>query len=158
MTGARAPAADKPCLVLIARLDSCACAIALTNVIETMRPLPVNSIAGMPAFVQGLALIRGQATPVVDLGLMLGKPASVSTRFVTLRTGNRQVALAVGDVLDIRPLDAALLPELPPLLHGAPDDAIAAVSRLDDQLLLVLRDGWMLPDAIWQSLRSAGGV
>ena len=140
--------------VLIVALGSCACALALTHVIETMRPLPVDPISGMPPFVRGLSIIRGQPTPVVDLALLLGRSGELFGRFITLRTKDRQVALAVDGVLGIRELDSSLLHKLPPLLQGAPDEVITAVSRLDGQLLLVLQAGWVLSDEVWQTIRT----
>jgi purine-binding chemotaxis protein CheW len=81
---------------LVVRVQTRACAVSLTHVIEIMRPLPIEAIAGMPPFVLGVSIIRGTPTPVVDLGLILGAPGSGAERFVTLRLGQRQVALSVG--------------------------------------------------------------
>jgi purine-binding chemotaxis protein CheW len=50
------------------------CAVPLTHVIEIMRPLPVEPISDVPLFVQGVSIIRGIPTPVVDLGALLGAP------------------------------------------------------------------------------------
>ena len=79
------------------------CAVPLAQVSEVMRPLPVEQLAGAPAGVAGLALIRGQPTPVIDLSSLLPRdedeearePAGAA-RFVTLRVGGRQIGLRVG--------------------------------------------------------------
>jgi len=128
------------------------CAVPLTHVIEIMRPLPVEPISDVPLFVQGVSIIRGIPTPVVDLGALLGAPNGPAERFVTLRAGARQVALSVDSVLGVRELDASKIGELPPLLHGASKDAIEAMATLDKQLLVVLSAGWELPDEVWQTL------
>jgi purine-binding chemotaxis protein CheW len=128
------------------------CALPLTQVIEIMRPLPVEPVSDVPSFVQGICIIRGIATPVVDLGTLLRMPSGVADRFVTLRVGERQVALSVDSVLGVRELDVSRIGELPPLLQGASNDAIEAMGTLDDQLLVVLRAGWELPDEVWQRL------
>jgi chemotaxis signal transduction protein len=47
------------------------CAVPLSHVIEIMRPLPVEPISSVPSFVQGISIIRGIPTPVVDLLLKL---------------------------------------------------------------------------------------
>jgi purine-binding chemotaxis protein CheW len=119
-----------------------------------MRPLSVEPISDVPPFVQGISVIRGIPTPVVDLGALLGMPTGVANRFVTLRVGERQVALSVDSVLGVRGLDLSKIGELPPLLQGASNDAIEAMGTLDEQLLLVLRAGWELPDEVWQTLTS----
>jgi purine-binding chemotaxis protein CheW len=134
--------------VLVARVRGRACALPLGSVVETMRPLPVTPLEGAPAWVRGLAVIRGEPVPVVDLAALLFGPApDRPTRFVTLRVGARRVALATDGVVGVRTLAASGAP-LPPLLaEGAA--AVAAVGRLDDALLLVLSAVRLLPDAEW---------
>jgi purine-binding chemotaxis protein CheW len=117
-----------------------------------MRPLPVESITGMPSFVRGVSIIRGVPTPVVDLGAVLGALGGAAERIVTLRLGDRQVALSVDAVLGVRDLDVSALQELPPLLRGASKDVLEAIGTLDEQFLMVLRAGWELPDEVWQVL------
>jgi purine-binding chemotaxis protein CheW len=117
-----------------------------------MRPLPIEPIAGVPAFVRGISIIRGVPTPVVDLGLVLGTPGGVAGRFVTLRLGDRQVALSVDTVLGVRDLDGSTIQELPPLLQEASKDFIEAVGTLDARMLVVLRSAWELPEEVWQGL------
>jgi len=122
------------------------------QVIETMRPLPIEPIAGMPSFVRGVSIIRGVLTPVVDLGFVLGIQGGAIERFVTLRLDDRQVAFAVGTVLGIRELDTSAIQQLPPLLQGASRDLIDAIGTLDEQILMILREGWELPEEVWQVL------
>src|ERR1700730_17981474 len=103
------------------------CALPLTHVMEIMRPLPVEPIPAVPSFVQGISIIRGIPTPVVDLGVLLGMPSGVADRFVTLRLGDRQVALSVDSVLGVLELDTSKIRELPLLLQGASKDVIEAM-------------------------------
>ncbi|MDB6107277.1 MAG: chemotaxis protein CheW [Gammaproteobacteria bacterium] len=137
---------------LLVRAQTRVCAVPLMHVVETMRPLPVESITGMPSFVRGVSVIRGVPTPVVDLGAVLGAPGGSAERIVTLRLGDRQVALSVDAVLGVRDLDLSAIHELPPLLRGASQDVLEAIGTLDGQFLTVLRAGWELPDEVWQVL------
>jgi purine-binding chemotaxis protein CheW len=137
---------------LVVEVQGRLCALPLTHVMEIMRPLPVAPIPAVPSFVRGISLIRGIPTPVVDLGVLLGMPSGVADRFVTLRLGDRQVALSVDSVLGVRELDASRIPDLPPLLQGGSKDIIEAMGTLDEQLLVVLCTGWELPDEVWQTL------
>jgi len=139
--------------VLLARVGSRLCALQLGHVVEVMRPLPVTPLEGAAAPVRGLALIRGQPTPVVDLGRLLfgAEPAAVA-RFVSVRLGGgRRAALAVDEVLGVTELPDAPA-ALPPLLAGAAASAVASVSRLDAELLLVLEAGRTVPDELWKHL------
>jgi purine-binding chemotaxis protein CheW len=137
---------------LLVRVQTRVCAVPLMHVVETMRPLPVESLAGMPTFVRGISIIRGVPTPVVDLGAVLGAQGGAPERLVTLRLGDRQVALSVDGVLGVCDLDQTAIQELPPLLRGASTDVIEAIGMLDEQFLMVLRAGWELPDEVWQAL------
>jgi purine-binding chemotaxis protein CheW len=144
---------------LIVGLKSCVCAVPLTHVIETMRRLPVEPISGVPSFVQGISIIRGIPTPVVDLGAVLGTPSELAERFVTLRVGDKQVALSVNAVLGVRDLDTIMsIRELPPLLQRATKDVVETIGTLDEQVLMVLRAGWELPDDVWLAVTAQEAV
>jgi purine-binding chemotaxis protein CheW len=148
MTGA----SSKQTRTLVVAVKGRLCAVPLAHVIEIMRPLSLEPISDVPSFVQGISIIRGIPTPVVNLGALLGMPNGVADRFITLRVGERQVALSVDSVLGVRELDVSILGELPPLLQGASKNAIETMGTLDEQLLVVLCAGWELPDEVWQRL------
>lgn len=151
--------ADGKRKALIVGLKSCVCAVPLTHVIETMRPLPVELISGAPSFVLGVAIIRGIPTPVVDLGAILGAPGERAGRFVTLRVEEKQVALAVNAVLGVRDFETILtIRVLPPLLQRASKDVVETIGTLDEQVLMVLRAAWELPDEVWQALTAQEAV
>ncbi len=145
--------------VLVAGTPAGYCAVPLEHVIETMRPLPVEALAGMPPCVMGLAIIRGAPTPVVSLAGLLGAAQSAGAeRFVLVRTGERTVALAVDSVVGIAALDDAAFQEIPPLLRDANSELISAIGVLDAKLLVVLRSTRVAPDGVWQALAAQGGA
>jgi purine-binding chemotaxis protein CheW len=125
------------------------CALPIAQILETMRPLPVEHVAAAPDFVLGVALIRGVATPVVDAGLLIGasEPADFR-RYVTLRSGESGVALAVEDVLGVRDLPPASLRKLPPLLSDASTEILSALGSLDAELLTMLKLARTLTDRV----------
>lgn len=136
---------------LLCRLGSYRCALPLGHVLETMRPLPVEPLAGAPDFVTGLAVIRGLPTPVVDLARLLNEQTGQPGRFVSLRVHDRQVAVAVDEVEGIFPLQPSA--QLPPLLSQARPQAISAMGQLDSHLLLVLQTGSLVPPSVWEQLQ-----
>lgn len=142
-----------PGLALLCRVGTRVCALPLTHVYETMRPLPTSALAGTPAFVRGVAVIRGAPVPVVDAARLLGATdAAPARRFVTVRSGDRTVALAVDSVEGVSSLEAAELGELPPLLRDADAATVSAIGTLDAELLLVLESARVVPDSVWDKL------
>lgn len=139
--------------VVVFRARSRLCALATVDVQETMRPLPTQLLAAAPDFVIGVALIRGVSVPVVDLGALLGEREQPDwTRFVTLRIGERSIALAVEAVVGIRELDAESLEQLPPLLRGASSEVLAALGTLDAEFLTLLKLARTLTDPVLHAL------
>ena len=141
---------------LLCRVGSLLCAVPLEHVEETMRPLAVEPMAGVPAFVRGLAVVRGVPIPVIDAASFLSGGASHPSRFVTLKTGSRRIAFAVDAVVGVVQIPPDSFNALPLLFHSSLD-AISAVGTLDDDLLLVLRSARLLPETFW-TLLDAGAV
>jgi purine-binding chemotaxis protein CheW len=131
-------------------------AITLASVIEIFRPLPIQSIPGLPSFVLGISLIRGEATPVVHLNALVNgeEPAGSTTRFVLLRVEPRPIALAVEQVIRICDLDISHFGELPYLLHNSSAEVISAVGAVDQKLLLILQAARVISKELWESLEA----
>ncbi len=114
---------------LVCCAGSYLCALPLAQVIETMRPLPIEYLAHTPAFVRGVSVIRGAPVPIVDIGILFGEAASRTGRLVTIKVGDgNQVALAVGDVLGIRSIPPADTGAMPSLLRDT-DEGIVSHDR-----------------------------
>jgi purine-binding chemotaxis protein CheW len=142
---------------LLCRTGSMICALPLPGVVETMRPLPIEPLAGVPPFVLGVAIIRGAPTPVVDTGKFLGVPGTCPARFVTAKVAGRIAALAVDAVLGVRALPQASLSELPPLLRDVSAESVMALGVLDASLLLLLETSRMVPEPVWGMLEATHG-
>ena len=136
---------------LVCRVHRLLCALPLRDVIETLRPLPIEPLAGAPSYVCGLSILRGAPVPVVDLGLLLGVEQVRATRLVALRVGARTVAAAVGAVLGVRTLSGD--DGLPPLLKEAGHGAIQTLGSLDRELLLVLEGARIVPEEVFAQLQ-----
>lgn len=158
--------ADESDRFLLCCIGSRIGALALRDVRETMRPLPVEPLMGAPPFVLGLATIRGSPTPVVDVGRLLGPSASSinpacsasSARFVTIKLGERTAALAVDAVLDVRCVSSEILANIPPLLRDAGASVVSVVGALDTRLLIVLEAALLVPDSLWSAIGTRGAA
>jgi purine-binding chemotaxis protein CheW len=145
-------------LAVICRVGPRLCAVPIEHAEETMRPLPLEQFAGAPRFIVGISIIRGSATPVVDARRLLGADETESpARLLTLKVGDRRVALAVDAVVAVRDLTTRAVQELPPLLREVGADAISAIGTLDSDLLVLLRTARLVPEPVWAALESMAG-
>jgi len=132
---------------LLCRVGARLCALPLENVVETMRPLPIEPAPHSAPFVLGVSLIRGAPVPVLDVGPMLDAGAAGRGRLVTVSIAGRLVALAVDDVLGVRTVEPGGLSPVPPLLQAA-GDMVAALGALDAELLFFLHAVRIPPEAL----------
>jgi purine-binding chemotaxis protein CheW len=74
---------------------------------------------------------------------------------VTIKLGERRVAIGVDGVVGLTNLDSAQLGELPPILRDVAADLIEAIGARGAQLLVVLRAARIVPDEVWTTLAAA---
>lgn len=136
---------------LLVRCRAWLCALPLAEVVETLRTLPLQPVAGAPPFVRGLSLLRGELVPVVDLALLLGgEPGAAAGRLVLVRAGERRLALAVDEVLRVAPLPKSA--KVAPLISQALPEQVAALAVLDGAALAVLQSTRLISQEEWASL------
>lgn len=139
---------------LVCRTGALLCAIPVEHVVEVMRGQPVEALAGAPGFVLGVSVIRGTPLVVVDVGLLLGGQTSETPWMVTVRVGDRVIALAVESVQGVHALETGTSVAMPPLLHNATTTAVDMLGTLDTELLLFLHFARCIPEALFDSLPS----
>jgi purine-binding chemotaxis protein CheW len=116
---------------------------------EIMRALALTAMPDAPAYVSGVAIIRGEPTPVLDLGVLLGGTPVRAQRFISLHVPQSapsahrpqiqsSCALAVERVDGIRLMPEAQIQGLPSLLQGAEASMVQAISRQSASLLMLL--------------------
>lgn len=138
---------------LLVRCRSWLCALPLSDIVETLRLLPLRPVAGVPGFVRGLVLLRGALVPVVELGALLGATADEpGRRLVVVRVGERRLALAVDEVLRVLTLEHEQQAEVAPLLSHALPEQVAALGTLDGAALAVLSSVSLLTEETWALL------
>ncbi|UXH77347.1 chemotaxis protein CheW [Roseateles amylovorans] len=141
MLGTRAEAT-----FLLCRVQARLCGLPLDTVEEILRPQPVRPLAAPVAHVLGLARIRGRWVPVVDLAGLLGLNGGAVRRYVVLRVCDRQVAVAVDEVMGLHRLSLEAMDALPPLLRDPGHAAVAALAARDEDLIALLDTARLLPD------------
>jgi len=139
---------------LLCQVDSSYLALPITQVSEVTRPLAITRLPDAPSWVSGVAVLRGEVTPVVDVRRLLAGAAadggeSVQAtplvrrgRWVVLRIDDRRVVLAVDHVLRAHSLPAEASHDVPPLV--AATAFFSALGTLDSKLLMVLESARLL--------------
>jgi purine-binding chemotaxis protein CheW len=140
---------------LLFRAAGRAYALPVAHVIETMRALPLEKIAGAVEPILGMSIIRGAPTPVIDGGVAFAHSPSTAARLVTLRVGDRTVAIAVDEVIGVRALNHEAMQFTPRVLHGAAGGALDRVGTLDGELLLVLEATRIVSTELLETLDAA---
>lgn len=143
---------------LLCRTGTILSALPIEHVIEIMRMLPLEQLAGAPRYVRGVSIIRGAPVPVVDVGLIIGGEIVPSTRLVAIRAARRTIALAVDEVIGITGIAADAFGRLPPLLQQAAADTVSAIGALDSELLVFLRTGRLVPEDVLAKLDAEGAT
>jgi purine-binding chemotaxis protein CheW len=143
--------------VLLLRSPDVSYALPLKDVIETMRPLPIQPVADTPDAVLGLSVIRGEAVPVIDIGLLLGMAPAKPARFVLARGEKRHFALAVTGAVSIASFEPGAWRELPPLAHGVQLALIDQIAVVDRELVLLLNALRIVPAEVWGLLTEKAG-
>lgn len=136
---------------LLCRSGSTLCAIPLTFVVETMRPLPLLPLPGAPESVAGVSIVRGEPLPVIHAHRLLGGAAEEPARFVVLKMATHMVGLAVAEVLGVRAIPNDVLRGLPPL-SGRQVSAVTNLGSLDGELLLLFDAARIVPEQVFELL------
>jgi len=141
---------------LVFRAGPLLCALRLDEVLETMRPMETLPLAGTPAFVLGISVLRGVPTPVLDVSRLLGGGPGEVQRYITVRTERGAVAMAAGEVIGIRPVHPETAGGHPALLGGASGRLVAGVDTVGAEPLLLLQSMRAVPDEVWEAAAAAG--
>lgn len=151
---------QNPRALLRCQVQSQTCVLPVEHASEVMRPLPLLTLEGLPSYVLGWSVIRGQPTPVVDLATLLGLPSATRApvgRFITIR-GLRQpmpVALAVTDVLGVHPVPADAWQSMQPLARAMAPHVLSSIRAENGELLMVLDHARLINEAAELALNHA---
>lgn len=79
-------------------------ALDIMRVREIIHPLPITPVPRAPAFVEGVARLRGEVVPIVDVRKRLGVPLAPQgrkTRFLVVNVARRRIGLVVDEVCEV---------------------------------------------------------
>ena len=144
------------------RLDSQEYALPIANVVQVVRIVAITPLPEAPDIVRGVINVRGRIVPVVDTRKRFGlrdKPYDLNTQLLIARHDGRMIALVVDEVSEVLNIQSANIE--PPSRFGAQADAVSAMGKLCDRLLLILDPGKILDseernhaEQFWNELRA----
>lgn len=104
--------------LVVFRVGSEEYAVDVRRVREVVAPLPVRRMPRAPEFMEGVADLRGEVIPIVDVrrrfGLHAGTPTR-KTKLVVVHVGGATVGLVVDAVLEVMRVPRAAIRPAPPL-------------------------------------------
>jgi purine-binding chemotaxis protein CheW len=111
------------------------------SVDRVLRYTPPNSVPDVPRWVEGVMEHRGEVIPVIDLRRRIELAEATitpETRILVLNTGNGRVGAIVDAVLEVAAVSSGGMSPPPPLFRGVAADVIRGVTKVRDQLVVVL--------------------
>lgn len=115
---ALSPGGDGIVELVVFRVGSEEYAVDVRRVREVVAPLPVRRMPRVPEFMEGVADLRGEVIPVVDVrrrfGLNAGTPTR-KTKLVVVHMGGSPVGLVVDAVLEVIRVPRAAIRPAPAL-------------------------------------------
>lgn len=129
--------------LVVFELDDREFALPIQDVAEILPMVLVTPVPEVPPWVVGVVNLRGRVIPIVDLRTRLGmqpRPAELTTPILVAEQGTRKLGLIADAVRDVIELSDDALEPPAELGTGETDhpDAVSALGRIDDRLIVVL--------------------
>jgi purine-binding chemotaxis protein CheW len=120
-------------------------ALPIQQVQEIIRYSEPRAVSSAEPWIRGVISLRGKIVPVFDLGLRIGVHAEPGDdqKIVIIETVSGTAGVVVDEVEEVLTVDADQLDEVP----GAGSDAIDAIAKIDDRLVVLLNPDRLLAKA-----------
>ena len=111
-------------------------ALPIQQVQEIIRYSEPRAVSSAEPWIRGVISLRGKIVPVFDLGVRIGVHAEPGEdqKIVIIETASGTAGVIVDEVEEVLTVDADQLDEIP----GAGSDAIDAIAKIDDRLVVLL--------------------
>jgi purine-binding chemotaxis protein CheW len=128
---------DRELLSFVAATETYA--LDIRQMREIIKLRPITEVPRVPPFVCGVATVRGEIVPVLDLRLRLGLPAGTPTaaaRILVCDVDGEPHGLLVDAVRSVLRLRDEQIEATPPV--GPAADFLAGIGRVGDDLIILL--------------------
>jgi purine-binding chemotaxis protein CheW len=103
--------------------------------------LDITKVPQAPACVEGVANLRGQIIPVVDLHRRFGMANSEKTnqsRIVVANVGSTKIGMIVSAVSEVLTIDDSCIENPPSMVCNINSSYIIGIANIDDRLIILL--------------------
>jgi purine-binding chemotaxis protein CheW len=124
--------------VLVFEVESQRYGVAVADVREVLRAVPLTPLPRAPAIIEGIINLRGTIVPVLDIRQRFrlpGRPVEHTDHFLVAWTCERLIALRVDRALGLVRIEASAIAQAETVLPGV--DYVAQVARFPDGLVLI---------------------
>jgi purine-binding chemotaxis protein CheW len=118
-------------------------AIDIMEVREVLGPLAVTAVPGAPEFLEGIAELRGEFLPVIDLRRRLGLEVRDDYKIVVATVRGRRVGLVVDGVIDVYRIATSEIAALDDLARSA---AFAGVIKGPEGAIMIIDPDGLISD------------
>lgn len=128
--------------VVVFKLDEEEYGIEINNVEEINRIREIAHFPGAPAFIAGMADLRGDIIPILNLRKLFNLDDSDSyneSKFIVVEYGNKKIGILIDSVSEVLRFSTAYLEEAPRVFKGNDQDScIDKIAKLNDGKRIIL--------------------
>jgi chemotaxis signal transduction protein/DNA-binding transcriptional regulator YiaG len=125
-----------PGRLLLVEIGAERLAIPVGMVREVLAAVEPRALPGQPPAMLGVAVVRGEPVPCIDLAALLGIPAAGATRGVVLEARDGPLMALVSDADDVRDVAAEQVLDIPPGWTRC--EAVNQLARLGVELVPIV--------------------
>ncbi|SMP45183.1 purine-binding chemotaxis protein CheW [Desulfonatronum zhilinae] len=127
-------------------------AFPISLVQEIVRPPVMTKVPNAPAYMEGIANLRGNILPVINLRERLGlafREADDATRVVVLDCGGTSTGVIVDAVSEVLHIDDEIIEQPPSIVAGIEGQYLRGVAKIgqDKRLVMILNAEMLIPHA-----------
>jgi purine-binding chemotaxis protein CheW len=115
--------------------------IDISTVEGIVKILDITKVPQAPACVEGVANLRGQVIPIVDLHKRFGMASSEKTnetRIVVAHVGSMKIGMIVSSVSEVLTIDDSCIEPPPSMVSNVNSSYIIGIANIEKQLVILL--------------------
>lgn len=112
--------------------------VDVSQVREIIKMENITRIPNSSDCIEGVINLRGQVTPVINLGKKLSLDSCQCTRVIILELNSATLGIMVDAVNEVARLPSSCIESIPSLIGGTNSEHVKGVGKMNDRLLILL--------------------